>query len=91
MGIPLGLQVILPMLGGALGPNKGPVPHKFPHSLLKFVNGENLLRKILLLIIENFYEGSTGIDHINIYYLINNITLIPIEFESLNTQEDRLS
>ena len=35
---------------------------------LEFVNGENLLRKILLLIIGNFYEGS--INHINIYDLI---------------------
>ena len=40
---------------------------------LEWSNGENLLRKILLLTIGNFYEGS--IDHINIYYLINNTTL----------------
>ena len=32
---------------------------------LELSNGENVLRKILLLTIENFYEGS--IDHINIY------------------------
>ena len=31
--------------------------------LLEWSNGENLLRKILLLTIGNFYEGS--IDHIN--------------------------
>ena len=58
---------------------------------LEWSNGENLLRKILLLTIGNFYEGS--IDHINVHYLItgNDATLIPIEFESLNTQEDRLN
>ena len=47
---------------------------------LESSNDENLLIKILLLTIGNFYEGS--IDHIIIYYLIKNTTLIPIEFES---------
>ena len=60
---------------------------------LELFNDENLLRNILLLVIVNFYEGS--IDHINnictIYYLINETILFPIEFESLNTQEDRLN
>ena len=47
---------------------------------LELSNDENLLRKILLLTMGNFYEGS--FDHINVYYLINNTTLIPIQFES---------
>ena len=56
---------------------------------LELSNDENLLRKILLLTIGNFYEGS--IDHINIYYLIKDTTLNPFQFEYLNYQEERLS
>ena len=54
---------------------------------LEFVNDENLLRKILLLTIGNFCEGS--IDHINIYDLIKDTTLNSFQFEYLNYQEDQ--
>ena len=41
---------------------------------LELSNGENLLRKILLLTIGNFYEGS--IDHIVMHYLIKTTILL---------------
>ena len=48
---------------------------------LEWSNGENLLRKILLLTIGNFYEGS--IDHIIMNDLIKTTILKSIFFELL--------